>query len=139
MAAVLIAAVDASFWRDLARGLMARGWPTVRGEVTHCHSVIEPAGRGDWAYRPLVVYEYRVGGHLYEGRRVFFGYDTFYTARGLRKHLAGYSRGQQVDVRYDPRDPSRCVLEPGVNMRTWLVTFGGAAAVIFMEYALLFH
>jgi len=90
-------------------------------------------------YKPTVAYEYRVGSHMYEGTVLFFGFDKYYTERGGRKRIDAYPAGRNVEVFYDPLDPSRSVLEPGGTMRTWVVVVAGAAILFLVELALLFH
>jgi hypothetical protein len=66
-------------------------------------------------YRPIVVYEYEVDGQRFRGERIAQspgmnkGVPDF-----AAKIVQRYAPGSAVDVRYNPKRPSECVLEPRV-------------------------
>ena len=62
-----------------------------------------------------VLYRYEVNGRYYTGSRKCFGWRKRTSFRE-EKASAEYYAGTPVVVRYDPADPSRAILEPGVNL-----------------------
>jgi Protein of unknown function (DUF3592) len=57
---------------------------------------------------PAVTYEFKVGGRTIDGTRVSIGDEA---GLDMDAVLARYPAGAEVTVYYDPRDPTRCVLE----------------------------
>ena len=113
--AALLAAVA---WQ-VPGGIASRAWPAVRGTVTR-----------RWG-RTGIEYAYDVGGRRFAASRVRFALappiDVAFTTRKclLMPRAVGacrYERNDAVAVHYDPADPRRAVLEPGVPLRliAWL-------------------
>ncbi|SEB70419.1 Protein of unknown function [Beijerinckia sp. 28-YEA-48] len=92
----------------------AANWPVVRGriitsEVETIHKMED--GRSRTAYAPAVEYTYQVRGLDYHGRQIKFGIGVS-GARGFaEKTIAHYPLGSDVDVHYDPANPSNAALE----------------------------
>jgi len=90
-------------------------------------------------YRAKVAYRYRVHGKDYTSGRVFFGdwLATSLSQSAARRRVMKYRTGSTVTVLYDPAQPSRAVLEPGINWQTWLeMAFGllfAATALFFLR------
>ena len=76
------------------------------------------AGRST-TYRAQVLYRYQVGDRIYRGNQVAYGEHS-----GGRAHagqiLSLYPRGAAVPVSYDPLDPEKAVLQPGIAPPVWL-------------------
>ena len=108
-------------------GWTAMRWPTALGEVTS--SVVErvPGGKLGPNYEPRLSYWYSVGGVRYTGDRVRFGDNVVSFEATARHRLAPYQTGTSIQVHYDPENPSRSVLSPGVNLRNYayMVFMGG--------------
>lgn len=115
---------------DVFSARSSRSWPSVSGTITGAH--LEEQGR---QRRPRVTYRYTVAGRELGGQRVRFG-DRFElmlpdaAATTLRKYAAGTSAA----VYYDPGDPRKAVLEPGVP---WLLLVTLAMATIFVAAGIL--
>jgi len=82
---------------SIVRGFRSASWPSVAGEVTDA-SMDVSWGRGTKLCTPQIRYRYRVDGSDYEGARVFFGWDAFYTESGARKIVERYRPGEPVDA-----------------------------------------
>ena len=132
----LLGAIGA-LWSGLAhrrsRALVhaARRWRDAPGKVVATD--VEQRGTstgagGNSYYVPLIRYTYVVNGREREGARLRFGMTTARTRGGAGKMLAPYPAGAAVQVRYDPDDPDRSVLEPGKAGSGLLV----AAIVLFL-------
>lgn len=99
-------------WRE---GQRSAGWPAAEGVIT---ASATRRGRwsernNDWTVYVTVRYEFEVGGRLYASDRVSFG-----ALRGdddMYAEARRYGVGERVKVYYDPADPGRSVLEPGVR------------------------
>lgn len=109
---------------DALIGVNARKWPTARGTVTS--SEVVQTGRGRCCVS--IAYTYRAGGHELVGKRVFVG-DWLYTSLvKAQARAAKYPPSTPVDVHYDPANPSRAVLEPGLRI---VAFFPIAVGVLF--------
>ena len=93
------------------------GWPTARGNVIKSYvRVIQSTDAVFYNYMPEVVYVYSVDGVNYKGNRIFFLED----GRGSlwsEKKVDKYKIEQQIEVFYNPEDPSISVLEPGGSIK----------------------
>ncbi len=79
----------------------AQAWPSVPGTVTSSR-VQQKEDESD----AVVTYSYAVNGKDYQGNRVgFFSRDT------AQQVVSRYPSGKQVEVFYDPANPSSAVLE----------------------------
>jgi hypothetical protein len=103
----------------VSRGRSSRSWPTVDGAIVA--STLEVSSRRNPQrgthrdlYSARVEYAYEVEGRPYSGRTVRYGVPATTDRAAAQQTLGRYSAGAPVQVYYDPRDPSRAVLEPGV-------------------------
>jgi hypothetical protein len=103
----------------LLSGITNRRWECTQGQICGTGSPVgEPAYIPPdrfiaWATTPVLQYEYTVNGRQYVGTQV--NAVGFASHRAARRAAARYPEGQVVDVWYQPSDPSRAVLEPGVT------------------------
>lgn len=118
-------------------------WPIARGRVMSSAVqtwIVQSADAGPAHYTPEVAYTYSIGDRTYTGHRVAFR-DPRTWQSTAEEIIAKYAVGQEVDVRYDPLEPERCVLEPGYEAPTFFATgettglavillvFGGLVAI----------
>ncbi len=131
--------------RRMGQASRRRKWPTTPGSIRSSTTVarIAPAlpqhgeDEEDAAarppqtlHRPEVTYTYTVDGKTYTGTAL--GLDTVEVSneRMAREHAARYVPGAPVTVYYDPENPSRALLEPGIHSDSWLIPGAGAACLI---------
>jgi hypothetical protein len=118
-----------AMWR-LARE--AANWPTVRGRVlvsaTESFRKTDSDGDTRTSHAPAVEYEYRVNGIGYRSRQIKPNTTVSGSARMAAKIAARYPVGRDVEVRYDPKNPSNAALETS-SQAYWLILV--AALVIF--------
>lgn len=121
----------------------SRVWPTVPGTVT------ESKVQHDWNRRldnPMdnptppndrakIEYHYEVNGQVYWGGRVAYNGPSGVLA--AQRTVDRYPRGTAVTVAYDPGDPRRGVLEPGLRTGDIALAFGVAALVLVLGLVLL--
>ena len=87
----------------LRRFYMDRFWIHARGTVIRLDGGINfnpGPGAGTWVWTPII--EYRAGGQRFSSR---VSYWQRFNAKSK------YSVGNEVDILYDPRDPSRVMLD----------------------------
>jgi hypothetical protein len=123
----------------------AAKWPAVRGKIVK--SEVEEYqerdedsdGRTTWrtAYRPAVEYAYAVGGRDYRGNQISYGM-TISAGKGFAEKVAAkFPLGGEIDVHYDPKEPSHSALQTkGGAGATWII-FGIAMVVFALAAALL--
>ncbi len=117
-------------WRLLREALRSARWPKIVGRVTASEFKSGPlAGRyiRTTTGRAAISYQYELNGRELTGSRVFVGDEEFGSAYDAQRRTRHYYAGVVVDVYYDPADPSRTVLEAGVNWsRAWKFLTGVA-------------
>lgn len=97
-------------------GLQSARWPTAPATVV----ISEQVGFSRYN-RGRVVARWRTGQDLRDCGIVHFGYDT--NLADVRAHPVGSA----TRVAWDPADPSRCVIEPGVGRGVIVFALVGAA------------
>ncbi len=111
-------------------GLMSPGWETTQGTVVK--AALEGSIR---KFSPTVVYRYQVNGKAYENNRISFP-DTSGSGDPdivFKKLTAKYPPGGGCRVHYDPANPARSCLEPGVSYLMLCVI--GPVAIGFLVLA----
>ena len=82
----------------------------------------------------LIGYEYQAGGVRYTSRRIDFA--GRWAGWSARKALFRYTEGATVEVSYDPSEPERAVLEPGMALGNFLRLLFGLTVLGFGLLAL---
>ncbi len=113
----------------LRRGNASASWPTTSGRVLSSQLRKSWSPRGGWSYEPQVTYEYTVDGRPpLHGTTIRFGATDYLVERDARQVVARYPVGATVPIHYDPHNPQRSTLEPGVRQRA-RVLIGAAAGL----------
>jgi Protein of unknown function (DUF3592) len=111
---------------ELPEVLLARaswGWLVVEGTIERCFVDVkqESDSEGSW-YHPKVEYRYKVAGRWYQAKKLWFGYPWTSDYGEAANALAGYIKGGNVSVYYDPKNLNRSVLIREVQPITiWLI------------------
>lgn len=111
-------------WLTLSTGsdffycLTSRNWPKAQALITASSVVAGKSNVGTW-WAPNVEYEYRVGGKPFHAANIRYSMPSFYDEEAAANVLTPYAQGHAAVVAYDPGDPSRSVLEPGVPAGIW--------------------
>jgi hypothetical protein len=90
----------------------AQAWPSTSGTVLMSTIQVRRTGRSR-SEIPVVVYQYQVGGQMYQGQVIRAG-DQFGTIRVMgqaQATVARYPVGAAVTVYYDPANPANAALE----------------------------
>jgi hypothetical protein len=119
--ALLTAAIGAAIAASwlLVQGSRSAEWPFVQGHILSSYVATFGAGLPTKAghtdtYAPLVRYEYVVGSQKYQGTSIAL-WDATVSWRNLsERELARLSSSGAVKVFYEPNNPRRAVLIPGV-------------------------
>jgi hypothetical protein len=102
----------------------AANWPSVRGKIVS--SSVESYEERDsdhtlrTRYRPAVEFAYTVRGLEYRSRQIKVGLEVSGARAYAEKVVAKYPAGSEVEVHYDPADPSTAALENPTGA-TWIV------------------
>jgi hypothetical protein len=121
LAVCLVGAATIAAGLYLSRaGRETRGFTRTRGRivVSRVDEVPGPAEEGGTRYRAVVRYAYEARGRGYESERVSVGSHAGTTSSDpgeARGWVRRYPAGAEVDVWFDPSDPSRAVLVRGVS------------------------
>jgi hypothetical protein len=120
---VVLAVLAAGDYREYQRLDQARrfaaaseNWPPTTGTVRDASVVTLRIPRGKTSvtgYRARIEFEYVVTGTAYRGDHLSFCQPPSLEKQAAEARLTPYPIGTQVEVRYDPTDPTRSVLEPG--------------------------
>ena len=121
----------------------AATWPVVRGkivksEVEEYQERYDDDGRTRWrtAYRPAVEYAYVANGRELRGNQISYGMTVSAGKGYAEKVAAKFPIGGEIDVHYDPANPSNSALTAGGAGMTWII-FAAALAIFALAAALL--
>ena len=105
---------------ESSRALAANGWPTTKGVVQSSEVALVKGGKGD-GHVPAVTYAYSVSGVSYVGDRIHFR-DVSEMPEQAERAVASFPVGAEVAVHFDPDEPSKSLLRPGLYSYsfTWL-------------------
>jgi len=120
---VVLAVLAAGDYREYQRLDQARrfavaseNWPPTTGTVRDASVVTLRIPRGKTSvtgYRARIEFEYVVAGTAYRGDHLSFCQPPSLEKQAAETRLTPYPTGMRIEVRYDPTDPTRGVLEPG--------------------------
>jgi Protein of unknown function (DUF3592) len=112
------------------QGERSRHWPIASGIITE--SSVQPnysvTGRRRRSRSARITYRYPVNGTFYTSDLISYGkglFDNEYTQVRL------YPQGARVEVRYDPGNPARAVLDPGAGLVPLLALLAGVGCCSF--------
>jgi len=110
-------------------GKESTSWPTVSGKVTYSHAETTRKDKRN-QYRPAVKYSYTVDGRGYVGARITASDQIQKNISSAKDILRKYPVGAQVVVHYDPGDPGRAVLVPGLPGNVYVMLAAAAACIV---------
>ena len=104
---------------EVRMGQATADWAETQGTVLSARLDVGYSSRNASqvkGYRPSVEYEYTVDDIRYTGNRFEHALSATYTTDKalVEEQLKAFSEGSAVNVFYDPADPTRSVLVPGV-------------------------
>jgi len=114
-------------------------WPKVLVRITSSGVNTGTSTIGTW-WAPDVEYKYRVSGLPYHSATIRYLMKPFSEKEEAQSVLASYPPDAQVTAAYDPQNPARSVLEPGVPAGMWkraLIPFFFWALVAYIFYEIV--
>jgi hypothetical protein len=121
-------------WTIVQDARASSSWPTAAGAVISSEVSHSTDAEGGDSYSPEVDYQYQVDGQNIINDQIKFGENSYDSRRRAEEIAANYPVGRQVTVYYDPEQPDKAVLEPGVSAGSYIVLSIG---VVFILIALL--
>lgn len=129
--------IVASISSNLYFSVVSAHWPKAAARVVS--SGVYSNGKGvGVSWTPKVEYEYEAEGSVRHSSNIRYLMRAFYDADSAAEVQESYPEGRLVSVAYDPQDPSRSVLEPGLAPGMWTqglipLFFCGLCGYIFFE------
>jgi hypothetical protein len=119
--------------RPILAARAAADWPTTRGTVLASEVESSRSSEGGTTYRPSILYEYEVDGHLFEADQYDPRGSISTSDRiGARAIVSEHPVGKKVDVYYNPNNPGKAMpsreLELGFQ---WFVLIFPAGGLFF--------
>lgn len=121
-------------WNILQTARASEAWPAVDGIITASDVSHSTDAEGGETYSPEITYRYQVDTVSYENGTIKFGENAYSSRREAEQIAAGYPVGRDVTVYYNPDQPDRSVLEPGVSGGSYIVLGIG---VLFLVITLI--
>lgn len=119
---------------DVWHGYRSADWPRTDGEVLEVDLTHYQGPETGHTHSAWVRYRYTVDGRAFESTRVEFPPLKLPDPEAdmLVRARAAYPVGSKIDVFYDPADPARACLIPGISaILLWgLVTVAGASLAV---------
>ncbi len=110
--------LSVNLFTNLYFSVVSQHWPRATARVTS--SGIYSSGLGvETSWAPTVDYSYEVGGTSHHSSNIRYLMRTFYDVDSATEVQTVYPVGRIVSVAYDPGNPNRSVLEPGVPPGMW--------------------
>ncbi|MBE2222281.1 MAG: DUF3592 domain-containing protein [Anaerolineae bacterium] len=125
-------------WTILQNARASADWPSVEGRVTSSLVDYSTDSDGGDSYSPKVTYVYVANDLSYESRTIKFGENSYGSERKAQEITSRYPEGQAVTVFYDPANPDKAVLEPGVSSGSYIVLGIGALFVLIALFVPIF-
>jgi len=117
IAVMFFGGIFSIFWsmRSRKKAAESGGWPAVVGVISNAllkkNVSTDSDGFSSTTFTPTVEYQYNVGGYVYTGNRITFGFAKSYSRKKkAREAMAAYPVNGQVNVFYNPQDPHDSVL-----------------------------
>lgn len=120
-----ISALLYSLW-SIHMANMAKSWPSTTGTILKAYCYSSHGSRTTTSTRH-VWYQYQIDGKTYKSDREYFGIRV-----SSHTCVAGYTKGQIVNIYYDPTDPSNAVLVPDAYSSA---NFGLVVGLAFIGFA----
>lgn len=116
----------------ISRARRTLNWPHVEGVIEECRLSSQHDD-----LLPHIVFRYSVADSLYRHAMEFSG-DITPTQEFARSYVEKYPLGSKVQVYFQPDNPQKATLEPGLGRGDWLVLAIGLASLLFGIVLLFF-
>ncbi len=119
-------------------GLKAKRWPRAKGRIIKS-KITELRSKSKIRIARLCLeleYLYLVGEKIFEGHRYDTGWRCFASEDHIKNIIENYPVGKEVLVYYNPQNPQRSLLMPGLNWSVFLMT-GVGIVILSVTYPIL--
>ena len=114
----------------MARVARSRSWLIANGATTRSE-VVRERTRNNTIYKAVIEYAYSVNGRDYHSSKLSIGGDLNTSASSrAKRRCAKYPIGGELQVFYDPEDPSSCCLERRADTAPLLTWIGVGALAL---------
>lgn len=115
--------------------LRSTHWPYTEGQIVSSEMAFRYRIQGRSAggrrgHGAKLLYEYKVNGNTYTSDRIHF-VRIYSNMSSARRRLSEYPVGKQVLVYYNPHDPSKAALEPGLSLSAGSPLLLGLLMILF--------
>jgi hypothetical protein len=126
-------------WTAQRQAAQAKAWPIATGRIVSSRTesyrkLVGSPARHVTFYQAVVEYSYQANGRDYHSTRLSFGAEQSGSQELAEAKAARYTKGSDVTVHYDPKNPSNAVLEVKVALN-WLLAL---ITLAFLGLALQF-
>lgn len=121
----------------LMMGLQSRSWPSTKGVVVSAERVFSgnSVEDGEPTYNVKIEYSYKVDGREYRNHLVE-PLPSLKSAEQAASVVDGYPLGAEVEVFFDPTNPSLSLLVPGLDGFTKILLAAYVGCVILLAMSL---
>jgi hypothetical protein len=120
---------------EFRQGMKTNDWPAAAGRIVESKVTSSPGAHHD--YTVNVRYSYEIDGQKFEGDRLRFGNKSYSKWTSAKKEQALYPPREEVQVYYNPTNPSQSVLIKGIGVSWMMMALGLMALVIGL--VVMFH
>lgn len=119
--------------QDYLKGRATHTWPKIQGIVVESR-IEEKGSAGEFNYKPVVTYEYKVDGTSFKSSNLMIGgqYLTNGSYFQAEKITGEFPLGRVVDVIYNPANHKDSVLQEGFYTKSVLTQLGIAMVLFFI-------
>ncbi len=129
--------------RCLLLGIESQRWPSVLGKIVRSKvqewrfGSLSGGGGGRTVFTVDILYDYRVSGKCYQGRRVAFRFweerESFYIKKTARQAAERFPIDKEIRVFHHPKNPKIAVIEPGLFGRNYW-QMGWVLALVILSF-----
>ena len=124
-------------WNILQDARASASWPTAEGVVTRSEVTRSTDSDGGDSYSPEITYTYTVNNEQLANKTIKFGENSYSSRKKAEGIANSYPVGKNVTVYYDPQQPEKSVLEPGVSAGSYIVIGIGVFFILITLVAAL--
>jgi Protein of unknown function (DUF3592) len=123
------------FLPRLLEGRASENWPTAKGKITQA-DLVEIQDITGLHFETKVRYTFKVDGKEFSGDRLKIGGKSTNEQDAKADHRR-YERAREIEVRYNPSDPSRSTLETGATTGNLILVAAVGPAILLFGVLLL--
>jgi hypothetical protein len=121
--------------RDWIRLIQIKTWPIADGNIVE--SKVSTAGSNESGYlktiySPIIKFKFNIEGHEFTSDKITWGGEFRSNDKSsIERKIAAFPVGKKIDVRYNPKKPSDCIVQENFSFEMAIPLFGG---LLFMAF-----